>query len=373
MKRILFLTNFPSPYRVHFFDELGKYMDVTVLYSERVEDIRDRDAKWFEDGQGGFHPVQLKGFHLGQESLCGDVIAWLKKPYDAILIGGYSSPTAMLAMAYLRLKGIPFYMEVDGGLIRQEGKLKYALKKTLVSMASWWLSTGEETTNYLVHYGAKRGSTFVYPFSSLQEDDLLKAVVSPQEKQALRRELGIKEERMILAVGQFIPRKGFDILLRAAKHLPEDTAICIVGGEPTEEYRKLREELGLKRVYFPGFQKKKELARYYRGADLFVLPTREDIWGLVINEAMAYGLPVITTDRCVAGLELVENGVNGYVVPVDSEEALSEAMEKALQGNLTEMGAASLTKIRPYTIENMAKAHVEILERGETPCTSYTR
>ena len=185
-----------------------------------------------------------------------------------------------------------------------------------------------------------------------------------EEKAALRRELGIPQKRMILAVGQCIPRKGFDILLKAAKDLPEDTALCIVGGEPTEEYLTLREELGLTQVSFPGFQKKEDLAKYYRAADLFTLPTREDIWGLVVGEAMAYGLPVITTDRCVAGLELVEDGVNGFLVPVEDVEALSEKMRKALQGNLTEMGTASLRKIRPYTIENMAKAHVEILERG---------
>lgn len=362
MKRILFLTNFASPYRVHFFDELGKYMDVTVLYSERVEDIRDRNAQWFEEGQGGFHPVQLKASPVG--GLCMDVIKWLKKPYDAIIIGGYSYPTAMLAMAWLRLHKLPFYMEADGGLIRQEGKAKYLLKKTLVGMADQWLSSGEETSKYLIHYGAKKEGISVYPFSSLHERDILETVVSRDEKEALRRELGIQEPRMVLTVGQCIPRKGFDILLKAAKYLPEDTALCIVGGEPVEEYLRLREELGLNHVYFPGFRKKEYLASYYRAADLFVLPTREDIWGLVINEAMAYGLPVITTNRCVAGLELVENGVNGYLVPVEDETALTEAMLEVLNGNPEEMGAASLKKIRPYTIENMAKAHVEILERG---------
>lgn len=63
----------------------------------------------------------------------------------------------------------------------------------------------------------------------------------------------------------------------------------MVGGEPTEDYLQMRASLGLDNVHFVGFQKKEALSRYYRAADLFVLPTREDIWGLVINEAMAYG------------------------------------------------------------------------------------
>ena len=63
-------------------------------------------------------------------------------------------------------------------------------------------------------------------------------------------------------------------------------------------------------------------------ADAFVLPTREDIWGLVINEAMAYGLPVVTTDRCNAGLELIKNNVNGYVVHVDDKGELAKKLQK---------------------------------------------
>ena len=120
--------------------------------------------------------------------------------------------------------------------------------------------------------------------------------------------------------------------------------------------------LGLTNICFDGFMPKQKLLRYYQAADLFVLPTREDIWGLVVNEAMAYGLPVITTDRCVAGLDLVENGVNGYIVPADDVSALASSIKTALAGDLTKMGSNSLEKIRPYTIENMAKVHMEIFE-----------
>ena len=365
MKRVLFLTNFASPYRVHFFDELGKYMDVTVLYSDRVEDVRHRNADWFENGEGGFHEVQLtKVASVGEENLCPNVLSWLKKGYDAIIIGGYSSPTAVLAMAYLRLHKIPFYMEVDGGLIRQENRLKYRVKKTLVSMADRWLSTGAETTKYLIHYGAEEENVTNYPFSSLYEKDILPDIIPQEEKKALRSALNIPEEKMVLAIGQFIHRKGFDVLMQAAASLEGNTGIYIVGGEPTEEYLKLREERNLNNVHFLGFQKKEVLAQYYKAADLFVLPTREDIWGLVINEAMAYGLPVITTDKCVAGLELVENGVNGYIVPVEDAAELAEKIRKVLDSDMEAMGKASLDKIRPYTLENMAKTHAEILESG---------
>ena len=365
MKRVLFLTNYPSPYRVHFFDELGKYMDVTVLYSDRVEDIKHRNAAWFEEGDHGFRAVRLTPrFRVGRRYLCFDVIPWLKKPYDAIVVCGYSSPTAVLAMVWLRLHRIPFYMEVDGGLIRRDSKLKHFAKKTLVCLANQWLSTGVHTTNYLVHYGAREAHVTHYPFSSLYEKDILKEVPTREEKEAFRMMLGIEEKHMILAIGQFIHRKGFDVLMQAAKNLDRNIGIYIVGGETTDAYRKMREELGLYNVHFLSFQKKERLALLYKAADLFVLPTREDIWGLVINEALAYGLPTITTDRCVAGLELIEDGVNGYVVPVGDADALADKIWAILEADRKAMGQAALQKIQPYTLENMAKAHAEIFENG---------
>ncbi len=365
MKRVLFLTNYASPYRVHFFDELGKALDVTVLYSEQAADNTHRDSQWFEEGEGCFSAAQLtKSASYRGENLCWDVLPWLKKPFDTIIICGYSSPTAMLAMAYLRLRRIPFCMEVDGGLIREESRLKYRFKRLLVSSATWWLSSGGHTTDYLVHYGAKREAIRTYPFTSLWEADILPRQLTVEEKQRLRRELGMRESRIVLYVGRFTRAKGMDDLLEAAPALDRETGIYFVGGEPTQDHLNLCKSNGLSNVHFVGFRKKEQLTDYYRAADVLVLPTKSDVWGLVINEAMACGLPVITTDRCVAGLELIRNGVNGYLVPVENREALAETIRTVLSGNYREMGAAALETIRPYTLENMARVHAEILESG---------
>ena len=366
MKRVVYLTNIASPYRVRFFDELSKYCDVTVLYYDRSHEQKDRSADWFTSGSGAHKGVQLQKrvATIAGESLCLDVITWLKKKFDVVVIHGYSSTTAMLAMLWLKLHKIPFYLEVDGGLIREESAGKYRFKKLLVGSADRWLSSGDATTEFLVHYGAVREKCRKYPFSSLDGEDILPAPVSREEKLALRRRLGMECENMILSIGQFIPRKGFDVLMQAAARGIPNADIFIVGGEPTEEYLQMCRELKLTNIHFVGFMKKDKLAEVYRAADLFVLPTREDIWGLVINEAMAYGLPVITTNRCVAGLELVEDGVNGYIVPVEDEKALAEKISAVLASDLAAMGAASLKKIRPYTLEHMAKVHAEILESG---------
>ena len=143
MKRILFLTNYASPYRVRFFDELGKSAQVTVLYSDRRGTLTHRNEKWFEEGEGGFRAVQLGGaIGKGRRTLCFSVLPWLKRDYDAIIVAGYSSPTAILAMLWMRLLRIPFYMEIDGGLIRESSGLRYQIKRFLVRLPSGWLSTG---------------------------------------------------------------------------------------------------------------------------------------------------------------------------------------------------------------------------------------
>ena len=96
---------------------------------------------------------------------------------------------------------------------------------------------------------------------------------------------------------------------------------------------------------------------------MFVFPTREDIWGLVVNEAMANGLPIITTDKCVAGLELIEDGENGYIVPVENVDMLARKITFLLQNDSLRkiMAQKSLEYIKRYTIENMVVAHLKII------------
>ena len=107
---------------------------------------------------------------------------------------------------------------------------------------------------------------------------------------------------------------------------------------------------------------KEQLADYYQAADIFVLPTRSDVWGLVINEAMSYALPVITTDRCIAGLELIEAEKNGFIVKVDDLDDLTEKILRLVESDELQRKCAegALATIEKYTIEEMAKCHMEV-------------
>ena len=362
--KVLYLTNIPSPYRVSFFNELGKLCDLTVLFERRSSD--EREESWHDFNFENFQGVFLEGikFRKNQAISLGFVQYIKKNNYDHIIVGGYATPTGALLINYLKFKKIPFILNIDGGMINEkESDLKKSIKKYFVSSASAWLSPGEVGSKYLEHYGANRNKIFSYPFTTLKEVDLLNEILDKDEKRELRKQIGLEGNRIILTVGQFIHRKGFDILINACSQIPSDTSIYFVGGIPTSEYLELKDALQLKNIHFLGFKSKDEILSFYRAADIFVLPTREDIWGLVINEAMANGLPVVTTDRCVAGLELVKDYDNGFIVPVESVDELSLRINEIINNDelMIKMAESSLQKAKKYTVENMALVTYENL------------
>lgn len=357
--KILFLTNVPSPYRVHFFNELGKQCDLTVLYQKKASS--ERNSKWVAESSNTYTSIFLKGKSTGVDNAFGPgVVKYLRKSYDAIIICGNASPTEIFAIEWCKLRRIPYCMEGDGAFVKTGKGFKERLKRHLIRGGTLFFSTCKEHDNYYIHYGANPSKIVRYRFSSLLKRDILLNPPDKDQKLLLRNELKIKEDKVILAVGQFIYRKGFDVLIESATMLNDGIGIYIVGDNPTSEYLSKVKEYNLKNIHFEGFKTKDELKKYYMAADAFVLPTREDIWGLVINEAMAYGLPVVTTDRCNAGLELIKNNVNGYVVHVDDKGELAKKITEVLFHS-AEMGEKSLKLISDCTIENMVNDHVKVI------------
>lgn len=367
--KILWITNMPTIYRVHFFNELGKKCNLDVVF-ERFS-ATGIENKWEDSLAKTFTPYFLNSKPVGREgSITTSIFKYINKSYDLIVVSSYSSPTEMLAILKLNYIKVPYVLAVDGGIIKNENIIKKNIKKYFIGSALTWLSTSQQTDKYLEYYGAKKEDIYRYPFTSLYKEDILDNLIEENEKIEIRNKLCIPEEKMILAVGQFIYRKGFDILLKACKNIDSNVGVYIIGGKVTDEYKQIIEQYNLKNIHFIQNISKEKLKLYYKSADLFVLPTREDIWGLVINEAMAHGLPVITTDKCVSGLELIENNINGFIVPKEDSEILADKINSVLRDNDLKlyMSKNSLKKIKEYTIENMALRHIDIFnsihERG---------
>lgn len=363
MKKILFVTNVAVPFRVEFFNELGKITDLTVVFeAEYAEKVK---YNWDFSIIKNFKPIFLKKGRIDEKKINFKIFKVVDKDYDAIIVSGYASISAKLLILYLKLLRKKYYLEVDGGLIKKDSIVVSNLKKTLIKGALGYFSPSSKVDEYLIHYGANSKQIYRYPFSSLNKKDILKNTISKTKKNEIKKELGLEDYSVVLSVGQFIHRKGMDVLMKSFSGLDEKYMLCIVGGEPNDYYKELVDQLSIRNIRFIPYKSKKDLYKFYHAADLFVLATREDIWGLVINEAMSAGLPIITTDKCVAGLELVKNDVNGYIVPVDDAIILRDRLERILISieKRNSMGKNSLKIINKYTIENMVKKHLDVVEQ----------
>ena len=359
MKKILFYTNIPSPYRVNFFNELGKFCELTVLFETAYSS--ERDEEWKKYNFSNFTGIVMNGRRMTTDSaFCPEITKYLKKGvYDEIIVSVLSSLTALTAAFYLKSHHIPYIYEGDGGFVHPDNKLKYLIKKYIISNAKCVFSTCKAFDEYCINYKASPDRIVRYPLSSIYEKDIIDKPLDKEEKNELRSKLSISEEKVIVSVGQMIPRKGFDILLEAAKVLDESWGIYLIGGKPTADILAAIEDKKLSNVHFVDFMNYEELSKYYRAADVFVLPTREDIWGLVVNEAMANGLPVITTTRCNAGLEMVEDGVNGRLYDPEDIEGLKEILltHSVNEEKLSEMAQKALDKSHDFSLDRMVEVH----------------
>lgn len=363
MRKVVFLTTIPSPYRVAFFNEWGKYCNLTVLFEKRASS--DRSDIWKQINIQNFTSIFLHGISVkANKAFCPEVLKYLKKlEYDVFVIGGYNTPTAMLASIWLKRHKVPYILNADGGYIKKETFFIEQIKKNFISNANMWICTSDKAIDYFLHYGATGERIYKYPFTSIQEKNVLERPLNIEEKKRIREEIGITEKIVILSVGQFIYRKGFDILLNSVKDLGSDVGIYLIGGKVSLEYQDIVDKHKLNTVHFLDFMKSEDLAYYYKSADIFVFPTREDIWGLVINEAAAYGLPIITTTECIAGLEMVSD-LNGRLVKSNDENELNKAIKEVLSSSKLKenMALKSLEIAKEFTIEKMVNRHMEIVE-----------
>lgn len=364
--KVFILTTILAPYRIIYFNELGKYCDLTVCFEAKAE--AGRDESWYNIDCNNFKAIFLKNWDKPKWKVRTDVIKYMKYAnYDVAIAFEYSTPTALLFMLTNIIIRKPYCINADGGFISSSKKAKSLIKKFFIKRAEGCLASGKNAGKYFIHYGAIENKIYYHNFTSLCKKDIIGDPISFDNKNILKTELNIPLRKTAISVGQFIYRKGFDVLIKAWKEINSEYNLLIVGGgEKEKENRELIKELNLKNIEIVvGFKKNEELIKYYKASDLFILPTREDTWGLVINEAMACGLPVITTDRCIAGLELIKDYENGFIVPVERADILAKRIEEVLSDEklATRMGKTNLEKIRPYTVENMARQHFNIFKK----------
>lgn len=362
--RVLILTTVMAPYRMKLFELLGEQCDLTVCFEVKNDVVRNDN--WYFRKSNNFTSVELKKWEKGTNVIHWDILKIMRgvKPH-LIVLYEYSTKTSFLLSIIARSFRIPYLINCDGAFISRNW-LKKQIKKMEISNAAGLLAGSDSARQYFKYYNGKEKNIYSHNFTSLYVNDILSEVLSSDEKSKRKKELDLLDKKTVISVGNFVKEKGFMELIHAWKNVNKDYQLVIIGsGKQKKEYLKYIQKESLNNVKILDFMQYKDLKKYYIASDLFILNTKSDVWGLVINEAMSCGLPVITTDMCIAGLELIKDGENGYIIHTGNKDEIIESIKTVFEDEdrLLEMSKNSLETIREYTIENIAISHMKTFRK----------
>lgn len=360
VKKVLITASYPAPYRVALFDGFRERYgwDIDVYFESNSNESRHAD--WFvKPENSGFRVVD----NPAAKAAFSDALSRIDS-YDIALTYDSLTKQSVRAIRACKKRNVPYFINCDGWIYHGDpirGIGKRLVRPWMYRDCRGFFSSGASSTRGFLKYRADAKRIYEYGFTSLYGRDIPALSPTPAQRDGVKTALGLDRMPTVLTVGQFIKRKGIDVLLEAWGNsgCGRYARLVIIGGGPLREsYLSYVKKNQIPGVTLMDYMPKAQLARYYLASDLFVLPTREDIWGLVVNEAMAAALPVITTDACNAGLELITPGDNGYIVPVGNATELETRMRNLITnpGLCRKMGDANLQKIRAYTVENMIDA-----------------
>lgn len=337
MIKVLWLTYVASPYKKCLFEELNKKVDLTVLLCDRKED--NRNNSW------NFNNVSFKVVYIDKEYK--QRVNELVLENDILIDSMYYTKYGIYTTKVFRKHKKVILLQADGGIAIDRGFIVNKLISYFMNRHDYFISSGESTDiNYFDFYNIERSKINHYRFTSLTEKDIKRHKEMMNSKAIFRKELGV-EGFTFLSVGRPLYSKGFDILAKVARKT-KGVNYLVIGGKPLKDVNDYITENKVNNIRFLDTIESSELEKYYAACDAFIFPTRSDVWGLVVNEAMSFGLPIITSNKCIAGLhfkdvcKIVEyEDVDGYIKEVN--EVSDDKREKELE------------IISEYTIENSAK------------------
>jgi glycosyltransferase involved in cell wall biosynthesis len=327
-----FYTNIPTPYQLSFFLELSKLFTLTVIYYSATENNR----QWNFELNNDYQVVVLKNngiakliqkkivdFHFSWQIF---KTVWQDKSDNVIVGGSYWIPNGFVALLFSRLKSkkVAYYSEP---LFEVKSKLKYAVKWLLLRILAF-------TCDAIFCIGAKAATSFeafgintpkfIVPYNinskAFNEVDAVK-------KQKFIAQYKPNNEVIILSSGSLIERKGMDVLIAALKEIKRsDVRLIIIGDGPQKEELKNLSNAD-ERIVFAGFQTSEDIPYFFAIADVFAFASRYDGWAVVINEAIAANVPVISSNHVGAAIELLTSPQLGLLCESGNVAAFQNAMD----------------------------------------------
>lgn len=350
---VLIVFNHPAPYKVKLFNELAKHITLHVIFER--DKAKDRPLSFYNENEYRFKVTFLKKGAFGNEnSNTNELKDYIKRNYshyDLIIMNGYSTFTEIKAILYMIKNRIRYVLLINGGVIHKDNYFKRHIKKYLISKSFKYMSPCLEADEYLLFYGARKEDIYHYPYSTFYNCDVLNCVIDDNEKNKIRKELNLLGSPLFVSAGQFIERKNNLLLLSIFKNRPEN--LLLIGSGPLEEkYKEYIKGNNMKNVLLLSFLPKKELFHVLRCCDYFITLSKEDIYGHTIAEAMANGLPVISSNKVISSKHLITNRENGFIVDINDVSSIINAIES--MNNI--MSIKAIETARMNTIEKTVEA-----------------
>lgn len=377
MIRIAVINSHPIQYFAPLYAYLNhdKGLELTALYCSDVGVRGEVDPgfrqilKWDVDLLSGYRAVFLgkrasKRFPCGFWSLIVPEI-WSEirsGRYDAVWLHGYNYAAYLIAFLASKSKGLPVFLRGETHLDLSRSGWKQRAHRFFLSRAfrfvDAFLAIGSANREYYLAMGVPDRKIFHVPYTVDNDRFIAAASLVQKERDAVRIRFGMPSDKpVVLYASKFMRRKHPDDLIRAAALLRDrgyDFSVLMIGsGEMDAELRLLVEDLKLTNVVFGGFINQAELPRVYAASDVFVLPSENEPWGLIVNEVMCAGLPVIVSQKVGCVPDLVKDGINGYHMKFGDPQSLAGALERMLADTerCINMGRQSLGIIRNWSYE----------------------
>lgn len=350
MTRLLYLVSHPIQYQAPLLRRIAAEpgIELTVVF-ERVDTAQRyfdqgfaTEIQWDVDLRRGYTNMALAETCLVDQIRKAEVV-WLH---------GWQSPMLLKALSLARVYRRPVLLRgenqdqamPDGPGLR--GWIKRCYLNWIFRRTTAFLSIGGANSDYYLARGI--GPERIFPMPYAVDNTAFAAGAAAADTAALRRDLGIPEGgKVVLYAGKFQRRKRPDLLMQAWKSLPAPRPVLLMVGDG--EMRKELEAQFEPGMVFAGFRNQSELPVLYALADVFVLPSEREPWGLAVNEAMACGTAVVVSDQVAAGRDLVGPEC-GAVFPAGDVAALAGALMR-VTAESDAMGHAAAARVARWDFE----------------------
>lgn len=328
-QKVLLLINIISPYRIPLFNVISKERGFDFKIVALAE--REKNRKWKIDKEKIKFDYQiLSGYHWFIWNKKREIAIHLSKGVfkklleykpDIVITSGYDSLAYWQAFLYCKLHRKKFILW-NGTTLLSAGSIrgfKGLLKRIIIKGADEYIVYGTKAKEYLEYLGVDDNKIHVST-NTVDMKYLRNKLMEYRNGEGFIKERELYPKHLLLYVGQLIRRKGINHLLRALNILRDpDIGLLVVGSGPEETNLKaFCKENKLQNIFFKGFQQQEMLPKYYVLADVFILPSFEEVWGLVVNEALASGLYVLSSKYAGVSYDLIKEGWNGEIFDPDN-------------------------------------------------------